>query len=73
MIEISISRELADDHPSFVAHCADRGHAISVFDSDESAARSDETAGAATDLVGDHNTAGLSLGDRTPGIEDRTD
>ena len=34
MIEISISRELADAHPGFMAHCADRGHAISVFDSD---------------------------------------
>jgi len=32
MIEISISRELADAHPQFMADCADRGHAISVFD-----------------------------------------
>ena len=32
MIEISISRELADAHPGFMAGCAERGHAISVFD-----------------------------------------
>ena len=35
MIEISISRELAAAHSGFMAHCADRGHAVSVFDSDE--------------------------------------
>ena len=34
MIEISISRELADAHPGFMAHCAERGHAVSVFGSD---------------------------------------
>ena len=34
MIEISISRQLADGHPAFMAHCADRGHPISVFDGD---------------------------------------
>ena len=54
MIEISISRELADAHPGFMAHCAHRGHAISVFDSDSPAARSHETAGAETYMAGDH-------------------
>jgi hypothetical protein len=72
MIEISISRELADAHPGFMAHCAHRGHAISVFDSDRPAARSHETAGAETHLAGDH-AAGVPMGDRTPGSQDRTD
>ena len=31
MIEISISRELADEHPGFVAGCAERGHRVEVF------------------------------------------
>ena len=34
MIEISISRELAAAHPGFMAGCAERGHAVEVFDSD---------------------------------------
>ena len=72
MIEISISRELADAHPRFMATCAQRGHAISVFDSDSPAARSHETAGAETHLAGDH-AAGVPMGDRTPGSQDRTD
>jgi hypothetical protein len=72
MIEIGISRELADAHHGFMAHCADRGHAIRVFDSDGSAAVSHETAGGATHVAGDH-AAAVSSGDRTPGIEDRTD
>ena len=42
MIEISISRELADAQPGFMATCAQRGHAISMFDSDRPAARSHE-------------------------------
>ena len=72
MIEISISRELADAHPRFMATCAQRGHAISVFDSDRRAARSHETAGAETYMAGDH-AARLSMGNRSPGSEDRTD
>ena len=72
MIEISISRELADAHPGFMAGCAERGHAISVFDSDSPAARSHETARAETHLAGDH-AAGVPMGDRTPGSQDRTD
>ena len=43
MIEISISRELADAHPGFMASCAQRGHAISVFDSAAPEARPHET------------------------------
>ena len=38
MIEISISRELADEHPGFMAGCAERGHAVQVFGSDSPAA-----------------------------------
>ena len=72
MIEISISRELADAHPRFMATCAQRGHAISVFDSDGLAARSHETAGAETHLAGDH-AAGVPTGGQTPGSQDRTD
>jgi hypothetical protein len=73
MIEISISRELADAHPGFMATSAQRGHAISVFDSDRPGARSlTRTAGAGTYMAGDH-AARLSMGDRTPGSEDRTD
>ena len=72
MIEISISRELADGHPVFMAQCADRGHAISVFDGDRPAARSHETARAETHLAGGH-AAGVPMGDRTPGSQDRTD
>jgi hypothetical protein len=46
MIEISIiSRELTDTHPGFVAGCAQRGHAISVFDQAPVDAGSRETPG----------------------------
>ena len=31
MIEISISRELAAEHPGFLAGCAERGHQVQVF------------------------------------------
>jgi hypothetical protein len=31
MIEISISRELADAHPGFIAGCAKRGHRVQVI------------------------------------------
>jgi hypothetical protein len=31
MIEISISRELAGEHPRFTAECAERGHRVEVF------------------------------------------
>jgi hypothetical protein len=37
MIEISISRELADAHPGFMSGCAQRGHKVDVFDNDRSA------------------------------------
>jgi hypothetical protein len=30
MIEISISRELADAHPGFMAGCADRGYQVQL-------------------------------------------
>ena len=72
MIEISISRELADAQPGFTAACADRGHAINVFDSDRPAARSHETAVTETHLAGDHG-AGVPMGSRTPGRQDGTD
>jgi hypothetical protein len=35
MIEISISSELADEHPRFIAASAQRGHRVEVFDSGE--------------------------------------
>ena len=73
MIEISISRELADAHPGFMAHCADRGHAISVFDSDGPAARPHETDRSAATHLARAIAAEASMGDRTPGGEDRTD
>jgi hypothetical protein len=31
MIEISISRELAAEHPGFLMGCAERGHRVQVF------------------------------------------
>jgi hypothetical protein len=31
MIEISISREFAAEHPGFLAGCAERGHDVQVF------------------------------------------
>ena len=72
MIEISINRDLADVHPGFMAGCAQRGHAVNVFDSAAPEARPHESASAATHLAGDA-AARVSTGDRTPGIEDRTD
>ena len=33
MIEISISSELAGEHPRFMAECAGRGHRAEVFES----------------------------------------
>ena len=31
VIEITLSRELAADHPGFMAGCVERGHRIEVF------------------------------------------
>ncbi len=39
MIEISISRELAAEHPGFMAGCAERGHEVEVFDDARSGER----------------------------------
>jgi len=39
MIEISISRELADEHRGFMAGCAERGHRVEVFDDARSGER----------------------------------
>ena len=72
MIEISISRELADAHRGFMASCAQRGHAINVFDSDGPRPALTRPPGAETHLAGDH-AAGVPMGDRTPGSQDRTD
>jgi hypothetical protein len=36
MIEITISSELAADHPEFMAGCAERGHQVEVFDDAQS-------------------------------------
>jgi len=35
MIEISISSELAAEHPRFMAGCAERGHQVNVFEAGE--------------------------------------
>lgn len=32
MIEIMISRELAQEHPAFVEECGQRGHRVEVFE-----------------------------------------
>jgi len=49
MIEISVSRELADAHPGFMAGCAEREHRVDVFDTDGPDARPLEEPGTATD------------------------
>ena len=74
MIEISISRELADAHPGFMAHCADRGHAISVFDSDEarSPTSRDRPSVPRRYLAGDHAARGRWAIERRA-AQDRTD
>ncbi|HTR70637.1 MAG TPA: hypothetical protein VMH41_10480 [Mycobacteriales bacterium] len=43
VIEISISRELAADHPGFVMGCAERGHRIAVFGASHERPDSDAT------------------------------
>jgi hypothetical protein len=43
VIEISISRELAADHPGFVMCCAERGHRIEVFGASHERPDSDAT------------------------------
>ena len=70
MIEISISRELADAHPGFMAGCAERGHAVSVFDSD---ARPRLAKWTAVRRPGAGTTCWASIGDRTPGGTGRPD
>jgi hypothetical protein len=35
MLHISISNDLAAEHPLFVAECAERGHTVGVFDEAE--------------------------------------
>ena len=45
MIEISISRELADAHPEFMAGCADRGHQVQVTDDEIAAGHATPPAG----------------------------
>ena len=39
MIEISISSELAADHPEFMAGCAERGQQVQVFENARSGER----------------------------------
>ena len=70
MIEISISRELAAAHLGFVASCAERGHALNVFDR-HGHAQPRQTAGAGTDLAREGD-AGASTGGRTQGDGDPT-
>ena len=35
MLQISISSELAAEHPRFMAECAGRGHTVEVFEAGE--------------------------------------
>ena len=44
MIEISISRELAAEHPGFMAGCAKRSHQVQVFGSHPTSGRSPDAA-----------------------------
>ncbi len=46
MIEISISRELADAHAGFMTGCAERGHRVDVFDNDQSGRGAEQLADA---------------------------
>jgi hypothetical protein len=41
MIEISISRELAAEHPGFLVGCAERGHLVQVFSTSHERPESD--------------------------------
>ena len=70
MIEISISRELADAHPGFMASCAQRGHAVSVFGSVAPEARPHEMAGVC-DGPGQRGQRRGVVRDRSPGGSDR--
>ena len=64
MIEISISRELAADHPGFMASCAQRGHAVSVFDGAAARSPTHETTGVPDVPAG---TTPRVARDRSPG------
>jgi hypothetical protein len=69
MLEISISRELAAAHSGFMASCAQRGHAVDVFDNDGADTR--ETDRSAPDLSCAFETE-ASRGDRTQDDKDPT-
>jgi hypothetical protein len=63
MIEISISRKLADAHPKFMAGCAGRGHQVDVFEevTESSGPRASEgITGKADDAPGHAATVGVS-------------
>jgi hypothetical protein len=48
MLEISISSEMAAEHPRFVAECLERGHRVEVF---ASCAETHESGGGPTTSV----------------------
>ena len=51
MLDISISSELAGEHPGFMAACATRGHQVNVFGDAEPAGRADAGSNRRADRV----------------------
>jgi len=63
MIEISISRELAAEHPGFLAGCAERGCQVQVFGTSQERPKS----GAAETRVPDDTPGAACIGQPDPG------
>ena len=63
MIEISISRELAAEHPGFLMGCAERGHRVEVF----GAAHEPPESGAAEARDPDGRPDAAYIGEPEPG------
>jgi hypothetical protein len=63
MIEISVSRELAAEHPGFLAGCAERGHRVEVFGT----SREQPESGAARTRGPDDMPDAYCIGQRSPG------
>jgi hypothetical protein len=63
MIEISVSRELAAEHPGFLAGCRARGHQVQVFGTSLEGPES----GIAETRGPDHMPAAADIGEPEPG------
>jgi hypothetical protein len=50
MLQISISDDLAAEHPGFVAECVERGHTLEVFDEAERNGNASEGMAAGEDV-----------------------